>query len=184
MEIRAHMRDFAMPCFVDKEYWTANNDHIFPIDDFDPLQYKVLIAVGNPADRQKIFKTLPENTRFFSFIHPTAQILGNDIAIGEGSIVCAGSILTTNIVIGKHAHLNLHSTIGHDCRIGDFFTTGPGAKISGKCIIGDRVYVGTNASIREKLSICDDVTVGLNTGIVKSIGESGVYVGAKTMRLG
>ena len=37
MEIRANMKDFAMPCFVDKEYWTLNNGPIYPMEDPDPL---------------------------------------------------------------------------------------------------------------------------------------------------
>ena len=42
----------------------------------------------------------------------------DDCEIGAGSIITAGCIITTNIKIGKHSHLNLHTTIGHDCELG------------------------------------------------------------------
>ena len=126
---------------------------------------------------------MPKSTKYFSFIHDTAQILGNDVFIEDGSIICAGCILTTNIKIGRHAHLNLHTTIGHDCEIGDYFTTAPGAKISGNCKIKECVYIGTNASIKEKISINSFVTIGLNAGVVKNITESGIYVGTPSKRI-
>jgi UDP-3-O-[3-hydroxymyristoyl] glucosamine N-acyltransferase len=109
--------------------------------------------------------------------------MDENIEIGEGSIICAGSILTTNIKIGKHTHLNLHTTVGHDTEIGDFFTTAPGVKISGNCKIGNKVYVGTNGSIKEKIHISENVTLGLNCGVVKHIEESGIFVGTPTQKI-
>ena len=91
--------------------------------------------------------------------------------------------MTTNITIGKHAHLNLQTTIGHDCRIGDYFTTAPGVKVSGNCKIYDCVYVGTNASIKEKLSIHSLTTIGMNGAVVKHIEEPGTYVGVPVKKL-
>jgi UDP-3-O-[3-hydroxymyristoyl] glucosamine N-acyltransferase len=88
-----------------------------------------------------------------------------------------------DVKIGKHAHLNLHTTIGHDCRIGDYFTTAPGVKVSGNCNLGDCVYLGTNSSIREKINICNNVTIGLGSGVVKHILEPGTYVGLPTKKI-
>lgn len=182
-EIRAHLGDSTIKCFVDDEYWSENNDHIFPLSKFDPTKYEAIIAIGDPVDRFEMSKRLPSQTKYFTFIHPSVHILADDVQIGEGSIICAGCILTTNILIGAHSHLNLQTTVGHDCRIGEFFTTAPGAKISGNCDIGDRVYVGTNASIRQKIKICSNVTIGLNAGVVKDICEPGVYVGSPSKKI-
>ena len=120
---------------------------------------------------------------YFTFIHPSSILLGNDISIGEGSIICAGCILTTNIKLGNHTHLNLQTTIGHDCEIGDYFTTAPGVKISGNCKIYDCVYIGTNASVKEKISIHSLTTIGLNAGVVKNIEEPGVYTGTPAKKI-
>jgi sugar O-acyltransferase (sialic acid O-acetyltransferase NeuD family) len=181
-EIKAHIGDETMKCFVDDLYWKENNEFIFPLSQFDPNQYEVIIAVGDPRTRFDISQRLPKETKYFTYIHYSAQILGN-ISIGEGSMICAGSILTTNIKIGKHAHLNLQTTIGHDCEIGDYFTTSPGAKISGNCKIYDCVYVGTNASIKEKISIHSFATIGLNAGVVKHIEDGGTYVGTPAKKI-
>jgi len=160
--------------FVDDKYYDFGE--ALPLSRFNPHEYEVVVAVGDPRARFDIIQRLPSETKYFTHIHPSVQILDPNIEIGEGSIICAGCILTTNIKIGKHAHLNLHTTIGHDCKIGDYFTTAPGVKISGNCTIHDCVYVGTNASIKEKLTIHSLATIGLNAGVVKHITEPGVYI--------
>jgi acetyltransferase-like isoleucine patch superfamily enzyme len=144
-EVKAQIGDHTIKCFVDDQYWRENNEYIFPLSKFDPTEYEVVIAIGDPRERFEMVSRLPKETKYFTFKHPSSQIIGNDITIGKGSIICAGVIITTNVIIGNHAQLNLHTTIGHDCIIGDYFTTAPGAKISGNCRIYDCVYIGTNA---------------------------------------
>jgi len=175
-EIKAHMKQ-DLPCFVDDVYWKENDNNVLPLSIFNPEEYEVLIAIGSSSERQKMVNKLPSNTKYFSFIHPSAQLLDSNIEIGEGSIICANCILTTNIKIGKHCHLNLSTTIGHDCIIGDYFTTAPGVHVSGNCNIANFVYAGTNASIKQGISICENTTIGLNAGVVKNISTSGTYIG-------
>jgi sugar O-acyltransferase (sialic acid O-acetyltransferase NeuD family) len=182
-EIRAHIGDHTMKCFVDDQYWKKNTECIYPLSQFNPEEYEVLVAIGDPKDRFDMISKLPTNTQYFTFIHPSAQILGNDVTIGKGSIVCAGCIITTNVKIGDHAHLNLHTTIGHDCEIGNYLTTAPGVKVSGNCKIYDCVYIGTNASIRQKMSIHSMATIGMNAAVVKHIEEPGTYVGIPAKKI-
>jgi sugar O-acyltransferase (sialic acid O-acetyltransferase NeuD family) len=169
--------------FVDDIYWDGKDKKILPLSSFQPDKYEVVIAIADSKQRERIVNELPKKTKFFTHIHPTAQIQGEDVIIGEGSIICAGTILTTNIKIGKHAQLNLITTIGHDCIIGDYFTTAPGVQISGNEIIGDRVYFGTRSCIKQKLKVCDDVTIGMNAGVTKDIIESGTYVGTPAKKI-
>lgn len=182
-EIKAQMNEFDMICFVDDFYYKENNKNILPLSEFNPAEYEVLVAVGDSFLRKDLINRLPKETKYFTFIHSSAQILGNDVEIGEGSVVCAGTIITTNCIIGKHTHLNLHTTIGHDCRIDDYFTTAPGAKISGNNQIGKCVYIGTNASTKQKLKISDNVVVGMNAAVVKDISEPGTYVGVPSRKI-
>jgi sugar O-acyltransferase (sialic acid O-acetyltransferase NeuD family) len=181
-EIKAHMGDITIKCFVDDQYWKENNEFIFPLSQFNPYEYEVIVAIGDSKDRYDIIQRLPKETQYYTFIHPTALILDN-VEIGEGSFIGAYSILTTNIKIGKHALLNRANHIGHDTIIGDFFSIMPGAIISGNVRIYDCVYIGTNSSIKEKISIHSFVTIGLNTGVVKSIKEPGTYIGTPSIKI-
>jgi len=181
-EVQAQM-DIELFRFVSDEYWKEGDNKLLPLSKFNPDKYVVMIAVANSKDREDIVKQLPTNTQYFTFIHPTAQLMSNDITIGEGSFIGANSIITCNVEIGKHAILNRAIHIGHDCRIGDYFSAMPGSIVSGNVTLGNKVYLGTNSSIREKITICDNVTIGLNTGIVKDINTSGTYVGCSIKKL-
>ena len=172
--------NMTLPCFVDDEYVV---DGTQPLSTFNPNEYELMIAVADSKHRYEIAKRLPKETKFFTWIHPTAQIMDNNIEIGEGSFIGANSILTTNIKMGKHTILNRGVQIGHDCRIGDFLSAMPGVIVSGNVRINDFVYMGNNSSIREKITICNDVIIGLNTGIVKDIKDSGTYVGCSIKKI-
>lgn len=178
-EVMAQM-GVKLTCFVDDQYVVEN---ALPLSDFDPNEYIVMIAVADSKSRFDIVQRLPKETKYFTWIHPTALIMSNDITIGEGSFIGAYSILTTNIKIGNHAILNRSNHIGHDCEIGDYFSAMPGSIISGNCDIGNIVYFGTRSCSREKTKICDNVTIGMNAGVVKNITETGTYVGTPAKKI-
>lgn len=166
--------------FVDDEYV---NNISSPISQFDPEEYSMMVAVADSRDRAKIVNKLPKETKYFTFIHPSVQIMDENIEVDEGSFIGANSILTTNINLGKHALLNRGNHIGHDCKIGDYFSMMPGAIVSGNVTIKDQVYMGTNSSIKEKLKVCSMSTIGMNACIVKDIQIEGIYVGNPGKRL-
>lgn len=173
-------------CFmVGDEYFKESKImgiEVIPQSKFDPALYDVVVAIGDPVLRKKVVDNLPQETTYTTLIHPGA-VISEWVKIGEGSIITAGTILTCNITIGRHAHLNLHTTVGHDCVIGDFFTTAPAANISGNCHFGDYVYLGTNAAVRNGVTICSNVTIGMGGVVVKDINEEGVYIGNPLKKL-
>ena len=165
--------------FVDDQYVDSDT---LPLSQFDPTEHIAMVAVSNSKDRFDIVQKIPKETQFFTFIHPTALIMG-DVEIGEGSFIGAYSILTTNIKIGKHAILNRGNHIGHDCQIGNYFSAMPGAIVSGNVKIYDLVYMGNNSSIREKLSIHSLSTIGMNGAVVRNIEDNGTYVGVPVKKI-
>lgn len=167
--------------FVDDAYCVDANT--IPLSRFNPFEYRAVVAVGNSMHRKQIVERLPAETRFFTHIHNSVLILSPNVIIEEGSIICAGTIITNNVKLGKHTHLNLNTTIGHDTVIGNFFTTAPGVNISGNCNIQDCVYVGTNSAVKQKINICSDVIIGMNAGVVKDINEPGTYIGTPAKKL-
>ncbi len=166
--------------FVDNEY---ANDVAKPVSEFDPSEYVMMVAVADSRDRFDIVQKLPKETKYFTFIHPTALIMSDAIMIGQGTFIGANSILTTNIKIGDHCILNRGNHIGHDTVIGDYFSAMPGAIVSGNVIVYSMVYMGTNSSVKEKLSIHSLVTIGSNAAVVKNIEEPGTYVGVPAKKI-
>ena len=169
-----------LTCFVDDKYVVEGTE---PLSKFDPKEYELMVAVADSKSRYDITQRLPKETKYFTWIHPTALIMDNSVEIGEGSFIGAYSILTTNIKIGKHLILNRGNHIGHDCEIGDYFSAMPGAIVSGNVKIYDLVYMGNNSAIKEKLSINSSTTIGMNSAVVKNIVEDGVYVGCPAKKI-
>lgn len=169
-----------LTCFVDDEYVTEDTK---PISEFNPKEYVLMVAIADSTDRFNMVHKLPEETKYFTWIHPTAIIMDKNIEIGEGSFIGANSILTTNIKIGNHAILNRSNHIGHDCNIGDYFSAMPGAIVSGNVKIYDCVYMGNNSSIKEKLSIHTLSKIGMNAAVVKHIDSIGTYVGVPAKKI-
>jgi sugar O-acyltransferase (sialic acid O-acetyltransferase NeuD family) len=155
---------------------------IFPYSIVNPMEHTVSIAIGNSAIREKVVKILPPELEYQTLIHPSA-IVSKWNEIGEGAIICAGTIITCEIKIGKHAQLNLNTTIGHDCVIGDYFTSAPNVNISGNCTFGKHVYFGTSSCIKQGLSIVEHVTIGMGAVVTKDIIESGVFIGNPAKKL-
>jgi sugar O-acyltransferase (sialic acid O-acetyltransferase NeuD family) len=178
-EVMASMKA-DIPFFVSGEYLLDNTKER-SLSTFNPFEYEVIVAIADPIIRESIVNSLPKETKFFTFIHPLAIVhqgpYNESTSIGEGSIVLELCRLSCNAKIGKHAHLNWNTIIGHDAVIGDYLTTAPNVGIMGNNTIGDRVYFGVGSSTKEKISICSDVTIGLGAGVVKSINEPGTYIG-------
>ena len=92
-EIIAHIGDSTMKQFVDDEYWKEGNKYIRPLSEFDPNEYEVLIAIGEPKMRYDMSQRLPSNTKYFSFIHPSAQVLDKDLKKNINSNLSSNMIL-------------------------------------------------------------------------------------------
>lgn len=150
-----------------------------PMSDFLSLEnptIKIVVGIGIPRIRRTVVRKLPATTRYETLIHPSA-IISPWVEIGEGSIICGGCILTCNIKLGQQVHLNLHTTVGHDCVIGSYVTTAPGTNISGTCTIGDSVYFGTSSATKQGISIIENTVIGMGAMVTKNIEEQGTYVG-------
>jgi len=169
-----------LTCYVDDEFV---NENTLPISKLNFKECEVIVAIGNPVDRKKMVDKLPSHTKYFTFIHPTAQIMDDNIEIGEGSFIGANSIITTNVKIGKHSLLNRGCHIGHDSVIRNYLSMMPNSVISGNVNAGNCFYMGTNSSVREKVNICNNVTIGLNSGVVKDINEEGIYAGLPVKKI-
>lgn len=171
-EVMAHL-GFTLRCFVEDEFCDSGD---YPLSEFNPEKFKVMVAIADCKIRKRIVHGLPQNTKFFSYIHPNVEIMDNNFIIKEGSFFGSGCILTTNIEIGSHAILNRGIHIGHDCKISDFFSAMPGSILSGNVTVDECVYVGTNASVREKLKIYKNVTIGMGCSVYQDIRKEGIFI--------
>lgn len=78
------------------------------------------IGIGSPQVGKVIDgQFLDQAWEAATLVHPSAS-LGAEVTIGEGSIICAGVRVTTNVRLGRSVHLNLNVTVGHDTVLNDY----------------------------------------------------------------
>ena len=142
----------------------------------------VVSGIGSPRIRQATMdKAQKAGLPFATLIHPRAEY-SRFVKFGHGTVICAGNILTTNIVLGNQVQINLDCTIGHDVIMGDYTTLAPGVHVSGNVHFGERVYVGTGAVIingttEKPLTIGDDATVGAGACVTRPVEPAVTVVG-------
>lgn len=137
-----------------------------------------VLAVGAPRLRQAIARRMAVRgqPRYATLIHPSVR-MSRYVDIGEGSIVAAGCILTTNVRIGRHAILDRLVNIGHDCTVGDFCTVSPLVPVGGGVTLGNGVWVGAGASIRQGLTMGSGSMAGLGAVVVKDVASNQLVAG-------
>lgn len=141
-------------------------------------------AVGAAKTRKKIVEKIVhlEHINFATLVDPSV-IFSNSVKIGEGSIVCAGTILTVNINVGCHVIINLDCTLGHDDIIEDFVTIYPSVNVSGNVRVGTETELGTGSKIIQGIDISSGVILGAGAVVSKSLGEAGTYVGVPVKKI-
>ena len=146
--------------------------------------HNCVIAIGTGAIRKKVINKIRSNKTIFpNLIHPTVLMDKRSISFGEGIIICAGSIITTNISLGNFVHINLLTTIGHDTKVADFVTISPGVSISGNVTILSDCFIGTGVKIIENIEITNNTIIGSGAVVSKSIISSGTYVGVPAKKI-
>ena len=138
-----------------------------------------VIAIGTPRHLAAISAKLKArgDVTFPNLIHPGTIWDRERIAMGEGNIVTAGSIFTTDIRIGSFNVFNLGSTYGHDTVVGDCCVVNPGCSVSGNVTLEGENLVGTGARVLQQLTLGRGATVGSGAVATKDVPPGDVVVG-------
>src|SRR4051812_20639799 len=102
----------------------------------------VVAGIGDPEVREHVMaRAAGAGLRCGLLVHPRVE-QSKWLTVGQGTVICAGCILTTNIAIGENVQINLDCTIGHDAVLQDFVTLAPGVHVSGWVRLERGAYVG------------------------------------------
>lgn len=107
----------------------------------------------------------------------------DDVIIGNGACISPFVTFASNIRIGRCFHANLYSYVEHNCRIGDFVTFGPGAKVNGNVTIGDHAYIGSGSVIRQGIEIGAGAIVGMGAIVIRNVPPGTTVVGNPAKQL-
>lgn len=138
----------------------------------------VVNAIGDPIIKKKITDKLQGSHNIYPvLIHPSV-IYSDRVKFGEGSIICAGNIITVDVKIGNHVIINLDCTVGHDTNIGDYTTILPSVNVSGYVTTEECVSVGTGSAITQGVGIGKNTVIGAGAIVVKDLPANCTAVGS------
>lgn len=145
--------------------------------------YDIFVGIGNNIIRERIQNQLEANGASIPvLIHPNA-VIGEEVIIGIGSVVMAGSVINCCTKIGKGCIINTGSTIDHDNHIEDFVHISPGAHLAGTVKVGKSSWLGIGSVISNNVSITSHCKVGAGAVVIKDITEAGTYVGVPVRKV-
>lgn len=136
-----------------------------------------VVGVGDPGVRELLADRAAQAGLIpVTVVHRQATV-GEDVALGEGSVLCAGARVTTNVRAGVHVHVNINATVAHDVTLGDYATLNPQAAVSGDVRVGARVTIGTGAVIRQGIALGEGAVVGAGAAVVRDVPAGVTCVG-------
>jgi sugar O-acyltransferase (sialic acid O-acetyltransferase NeuD family) len=127
-----------------------------------------VIAIGSPDTRRRIDARLRSSAPTAILTHPSASV-GSDVDVGAGAVIAAGARLTTNVSLGRHVHVNVNCTIGHDVVIEDYATLYPGVHLGGGCVIEAGATLGTGCVVLPGVRVGRGAIVGAGAVVARDV---------------
>lgn len=148
-------------------------------DWFETRGEKPLVVCGagsNRTRRRFVARTRALGLGHATLLHPGVR-MSRFVEVGEGTVVCAGSVLTTQVRIGSFVNVNLGCTVGHDTVVEDFCNLSPGVHLSGAVHLERGVDVGTGAVVLPGRRVGGDSTLGAGAVVTADVPPRSVAVG-------
>lgn len=101
--------------------------------------------------------------------------IGDNVSIGAGTTVEAGSAGTTTIE--EYAKIDMQVCVGHDDVIGRNSEITECVALGGFVSVGQNVFIGMNATVRNRVSIGDNSNIGMGCIVARNIPPDSVMVG-------
>jgi sugar O-acyltransferase (sialic acid O-acetyltransferase NeuD family) len=134
-------------------------------------------AIGAPNLRRSVQEALVGlGAEFVNIVHPSA-IIGENVALGRGVIVCPQVIITVNVTVGDGVAFNLQTIVGHDTVIGNYCQISPHCDILGYAQLGDEVFLGSHAVVLPGVKLGARSVLGAGAVASRDIPEGVTAVG-------
>lgn len=164
------------PADLNRERLSARGvDYLGTLDQWlagGAVDARFVVGVGDPRIRRRIVDRLDAaGLAAFTSLHPSA-VIGSRPAFEDGVVVCAGAVISTNVRLGRHVHVNPSATIGHDAVLDDFVSVNPAAVISGDVVVEPLVLIGAGAIVLQQLRVGEGAVIGAGAVVTKDVQKA------------
>lgn len=137
----------------------------------------LVVAIGDNATRRALFERLrKQGEQFVVACHPAATV-APDVAIGPGTMICAGAVVNPGSTVGSNVILNTGCSVDHHNEVGSHVHLAPGVHTGGEVTIGEGVFVGIGATVIPGRTIGEWSTVGAGSLVTKDLAAGVTAVG-------
>lgn len=154
------------------------------INDYYPQPNTYIVcAIANPAVKKALTeKLISRNVEFFTLIHPSV-VVGTNVVIGKGTVICPLSVLTTDLVVGEFVTINLGCTIGHDSELANFCTLSCQCDVTGGARLREGVFLGSRAVVLPNVTIGEYAVVGAGSVAIRKVAPGVTVFGVPAKRI-
>jgi len=137
---------------------------------------RFIVAIGDPGVRQAVAGCFAEaGLTPISVVHPRASV-GSQAKLGNGVVIAAGAVISTNVTLRDHVHLNPGCIIGHDSVLEDFVSVNPGAIVSGNVTVETGTLLGAGSVVLQGLRVAARSIVGAAACVTRDLADAGTTV--------
>lgn len=155
------------------------------VRDYRPQENELLVmGIFDPAAKRKCVEQLRQRgAKFYTLVHPDT-VIGHDVHIGEGCVICPYCVLANDSKIDDFVSLNINSSVGHDSDVGEFTSINGGVEITGEVSVGSGCFFGVGAVVINKCRIGEKTVVGAGSVVIRNVGSGITVFGnpAKTVK--
>lgn len=143
------------------------------------------ITIGDNVKRKEIFDSLKDKyyDRLINIISNKSSILSNDSILGRGIFIGHNAFIGSKVKIYDNSIINTGAIVEHHTLIKGHCNISPNATINGFCVLNECVYVGSGSTLIQMMEICQNTIIGAGSVVVKSIFDSGTYVGVPARKI-
>ncbi|NLV21872.1 MAG: acetyltransferase [Syntrophomonadaceae bacterium] len=136
-----------------------------------------VVAIANSRVRMNFVRQIQgQGRKLATLVHPSVS-MSDYVKIGAGSIICSGTVVTTNVSFGQAAIINPGCFIGHDSELQDFVSMMPKANLAGEVTVGEGCYFGLNSCVINRTTIGEWCVIGAGATVIDDIPAYSLAVG-------
>lgn len=148
------------------------------VQDYEPSESERFVcAIGQIDPKRRCIERIRARGGVFTRVIHASAILGEDVQMGEGVILCPHAVVTSDVRLGDFVSINLHSTVDHDAVVGRWTQIHCHVDITGGVVLGEGVLVGSHATILPGVRVGDGAVIGAGAVVNRDVAAGATVFG-------